>query len=452
MEDVERRRPRSPRRDGGDDARRAAYDRQPYERTDDGGRGRDVDGGEDGRGDDDGASKRDDEYAMSCRQCALRAVERHKRTELRPSDQLFVLFALHYDDRRAQHTSVILASKLRLEWIHPATLLSSQQFTKADIEDLQGVEKELMEAAATSFGVASARSTSDSLTSFWAKCLKYTEALEAVRDAEDDAATASQRRVGTGPAAQFAADELEDVVLSCLSRVDNMAAAVVELQALARCEDPGIDRAFYRGAALMAEVLCARRLLEGFDAAFRNPDPPPEPVAAPGADPDSEMTEQDSLATMEALRDTLEQDQQLFSDEIPTWGRDHQPAWAQRPGAPTPIKPLRYAKAHTGFRWNRYNKTHFNSHTNPPPRAVFGYEFTLLYPDLLSDVPPKFEVVPTEQGWEDTHCIIVFKAGPPYVDVAYKIVNKKFGRVKASFEPSGRYKLYFRFGGTSYRR
>lgn len=39
---------------------------------------------------------------------------------------------------------------------------------------------------------------------------------------------------------------------------------------------------------------------------------------------------------------------------------------------------------------------------------------------------PTYFVEATEKGWDDDVCLIRFHAGPPYEDIAFKIVNKKW--------------------------
>jgi hypothetical protein len=134
------------------------------------------------------------------------------------------------------------------------------------------------------------------------------------------------------------------------------------------------------------------------------------------------------------------------------------PRWAQgRNGLVNARKPDRFAKVITGYSWHRYNRTHYNSATNPPPKTIMAYEFTLLFPDLVDpSKAPGFKLEPTPEGWDGDFCNLIFSAGPPYLDVAYRIVNKQWdkrrGGMRAVFEANGKFKLYFRFTSTGYRR
>merc|ERR1712230_232363 len=87
-----------------------------------------------------------------------------------------------------------------------------------------------------------------------------------------------------------------------------------------------------------------------------------------------------------------------------------------------PRKPRYFNRVHTGFEWNKYNQTHYDS-DNPPPKVVQGYKFNIFYPDLIDkSKAPQFKILKTP-GNDDT-CTLVFKAGPPYEDIAFTIVNK----------------------------
>ena len=77
----------------------------------------------------------------------------------------------------------------------------------------------------------------------------------------------------------------------------------------------------------------------------------------------------------------------------------------------------------TGYDWNKYNQMHYD-HDNPPPNHVQGYKFNVFYPDLLDpSVAPSYVLEPAESP---EFCIVRFTAGPPYEDVAFKIVNKEW--------------------------
>uniref|UniRef100_A0A6S9JR17 Splicing factor Cactin n=1 Tax=Heterosigma akashiwo TaxID=2829 RepID=A0A6S9JR17_HETAK len=86
-----------------------------------------------------------------------------------------------------------------------------------------------------------------------------------------------------------------------------------------------------------------------------------------------------------------------------------------------PRKPRYFNRVKTGYDWNKYNQAHYD-HENPPPKTVQGYKFNIFYPDLIDkSETPKFHLEPAE---DDKFCLIRFTAGPPYEDVAFKIVNR----------------------------
>merc|ERR1711964_907791 len=111
-----------------------------------------------------------------------------------------------------------------------------------------------------------------------------------------------------------------------------------------------------------------------------------------------------------------------------------------------PRKPRFFNRVKCGFDWNKYNQTHYDKDT-PPPKYVQGYKFNIFYPDLIDPtVPPKYEIEKNETS--DTFTLR-FMAGPPYEDVAFKILNKKWELsarqgFRASFE-RGVLQLYFTF-------
>jgi hypothetical protein len=90
-----------------------------------------------------------------------------------------------------------------------------------------------------------------------------------------------------------------------------------------------------------------------------------------------------------------------------------------------PRKPRYFNRVKTGYDWNKYNKTHYDR-DNPPPKTVQGYKFNIFYPDLID--PSKTPQFVLEAADSPDFCIIRFKAGPPYEDVAFKIVNREWNK------------------------
>jgi len=118
-----------------------------------------------------------------------------------------------------------------------------------------------------------------------------------------------------------------------------------------------------------------------------------------------------------------------------------------------PRKPRFFNRVKTGFEWNKYNQTHYD-HDNPPPKIVQGYKFNIFYPDLIDkSKAPTYHVEKSDSA--DT-VMLRFSAGPPYEDVAFKIVNRewnlshKFG-FRVVFD-RGVLQLYFNVKRWRYRR
>lgn len=89
-----------------------------------------------------------------------------------------------------------------------------------------------------------------------------------------------------------------------------------------------------------------------------------------------------------------------------------------------PRKPRYFNRVHTGYEWNKYNQTHYDT-DNPPPKVVQGYKFNIFYPDLIDkSKAPTYKII-KEPGNDET-VILQFSAGPPYEDIAFRIVNREW--------------------------
>ncbi|KAJ6510079.1 cactus-binding C-terminus of cactin protein-domain-containing protein [Mycena vitilis] len=140
----------------------------------------------------------------------------------------------------------------------------------------------------------------------------------------------------------------------------------------------------------------------------------PDEEAASGADLASE-----ALYRAEAEKD-LDEEEELFNLEEsianPTsynWEDKYRPR-----------KPRYFNRVHTGYEWNKYNQTHYDT-DNPPPKVVQGYKFNIFYPDLIDKTKaPTYKIV-KEEGNDDT-VLLHFSAGPPYEDIAFRIVNREW--------------------------
>ncbi|KAK2466484.1 hypothetical protein APHAL10511_002126 [Amanita phalloides] len=171
-----------------------------------------------------------------------------------------------------------------------------------------------------------------------------------------------------------------------------------------------------------------------------------EPVeeAASGADLASE-----ALYRAEAEKD-LDEEEEIFNLEEniahPTsynWEDKYRPR-----------KPRYFNRVHTGYEWNKYNQTHYDT-DNPPPKVVQGYKFNIFYPDLIDkSKAPTYKIV-KEPGNEET-VLLHFSAGPPYEDIAFRIVNREWEYShKRGFRSSfdrGCLSLWFNFRRNFYRK
>jgi hypothetical protein len=160
----------------------------------------------------------------------------------------------------------------------------------------------------------------------------------------------------------------------------------------------------------------------------------------------------------------LQEDENFFKDEV------HDYYLRRNAGARTThlsdkkvpqqlVKPNRYCKVKTGFNWTQYNKTHY-TRSNPPPKTVMWYEFTLFYPLLLQNKKINwsriYRIEDVEQGFNDEYCLLVFCPGPPYADVAYRVVRRQWdtrpGAVRCSYDAKGKFRLFFKFSNSNYKR
>ncbi|KAF2875969.1 mid region of cactin-domain-containing protein [Massariosphaeria phaeospora] len=140
------------------------------------------------------------------------------------------------------------------------------------------------------------------------------------------------------------------------------------------------------------------------------------------------------------------------------------PQWA---GKNKPRKPRYFNRVQMGYEWNKYNQTHYD-HDNPPPKVVQGYKFNVFYPDLIDKSKAPTYKIEREHGrkrgqsfapaGEDDTCLIRFIAGPPYEDIAFRIVDKEWDYsakrergFKSSFD-KGILQLHFQFKKIYYRK
>ncbi|XP_064424401.1 splicing factor Cactin isoform X2 [Latimeria chalumnae] len=142
-------------------------------------------------------------------------------------------------------------------------------------------------------------------------------------------------------------------------------------------------------------------------------------------------------------------DEAQFSVEVPVTGKAY--LWADKY---RPRKPRFFNRVHTGFEWNKYNQTHYDF-DNPPPKIVQGYKFNIFYPDLIDKRSTPEYFLEACQDNKDFG-VLRFHAGPPYEDIAFKIVNREWEYshrhgFRCQFS-NGIFQLWFHFKRYRYRR
>ncbi|RKP27084.1 mid region of cactin-domain-containing protein [Syncephalis pseudoplumigaleata] len=166
---------------------------------------------------------------------------------------------------------------------------------------------------------------------------------------------------------------------------------------------------------------------------------------APTLDPDDLAAEMFRMEMDRGLND----DEEIFNLEEQLNRTTYQ--WQDKY---RPRKPRYFNRVSTGFEWNKYNQTHYDF-DNPPPKVVQGYKFNVFYPDLIDKSKAPTYVVERESPHADT-AVIRFKAGPPYEDIAFRIVNREWEYShKKGFRSKfdrGVLQLHFHFKRHFYRR
>ncbi|TQV96343.1 cactin [Cordyceps javanica] len=191
--------------------------------------------------------------------------------------------------------------------------------------------------------------------------------------------------------------------------------------------------------------------------------PPAEPSGGNNADA-SKATQ--TLYDREAARGVSENEEVFAAEEeLPgTSSSSSKPQWA---GEHRVRKPRYFNRVQMGYEWNKYNQTHYD-HDNPPPKVVQGYKFNIFYPELVDKTKaPTFKIIREHgrrrgesfaaAGEEDT-CLIRFIAGPPYEDIAFRIVDREWDYsakrdrgFRSSFD-KGILQLHFQFKKIFYRK
>lgn len=191
----------------------------------------------------------------------------------------------------------------------------------------------------------------------------------------------------------------------------------------------------------LEEVVAARRRVTGqlFIPKTRHH----ELDASSSDNPAERMFQQEASKALDVTEEVMQGGEEQLRHQTYQWEDKYRPR-----------KPRFFNRVHTGFDWNKYNQTHYDS-DNPPPKTVQGYKFNIFYPDLIDkNVAPTYKIV-KEPGQEDT-VLLRFSAGPPYEDVAFRIVNREWEYShKRGFRNSfdrGVLQLHFNFKRLRYRK
>ncbi|XP_062337568.1 splicing factor Cactin [Osmerus eperlanus] len=162
-----------------------------------------------------------------------------------------------------------------------------------------------------------------------------------------------------------------------------------------------------------------------------------------------EASESPEDAFVRRAKEGMGGDEAQFSVELPLTGKMY--LWADKY---RPRKPRFFNRVHTGFEWNKYNQTHYDF-DNPPPKIVQGYKFNIFYPDLINKrSTPQYFLEPSPDNKD--FGVLRFHAGPPYEDIAFKIVNREWEYshrhgFRCQFA-NGIFQLWFHFKRYRYRR
>lgn len=165
--------------------------------------------------------------------------------------------------------------------------------------------------------------------------------------------------------------------------------------------------------------------------------------------PTGDATESTDDIFFRKAKEGMGADEAQFSVEMPLTGKAY--LWADKY---RPRKPRFFNRVHTGFEWNKYNQTHYDF-DNPPPKIVQGYKFNIFYPDLIDKRSTPEYFLEACQDNKD-FAILRFHAGPPYEDIAFKIVNREWEYshrhgFRCQFA-NGIFQLWFHFKRYRYRR
>lgn len=226
--------------------------------------------------------------------------------------------------------------------------------------------------------------------------------------------------------------EIKEARIELLKQSDPEKAKLLEEQGLAP-GDPVAKSSITSGAVVASKPKTSfNPSAISRDAAAAAPPPGTARFAQTGNEDFSQATK--ALYEREVARGIGEDEEIFMAEEaVPSGGAGGgRPQWADKY---RPRKPRYFNRVQMGYEWNKYNQTHYD-HDNPPPKVVQGYKFNIFYPDLIDKTKaPTYKIVReggrrrgesfAPAGEEDT-CLIRFIAGPPYEDIAFRIVDREW--------------------------
>jgi len=265
------------------------------------------------------------------------------------------------------------------------------------------------------------------------------------------------------------ADSIDELLRT--KTYDELLTLESQIQAKLRSDEP-MDVDYWQQLLRSLKIYKAKERLRAMhEPVLRSrPKPPPKPMLQNKPNPfdpanftddavhDEELEDNDAfihaaqsmidLETTRIVEEGVESDEPYnqeaegFITPEPTWAAQHKPR-----------KPKFFNTVVMGYEWNKYNQTHYDEQ-NPPPKVVQGYKFNIFYPNLIdTSKAPTYKVERNRQrhryvgggggtsAGEDETCVIRFSAGPPYLDVAFRIIDRdwdyssRFNRgFKSSFD------------------
>jgi hypothetical protein len=240
-------------------------------------------------------------------------------------------------------------------------------------------------------------------------------------------------------------NEVRDVLKS--SSHADLVAVVAEITSRLINGEPAVDKQFMESVLLRIQDL-----LEGRDLCPAKP--LPRHTLSKHKFPSQCVSSVDDRLLAEEMKKGFEEGEEVLKSD----GREFVQPEKSRYSGPRDFHP-RYPKffnrVRWGVVWNKYAQTHYDMDTNPPPRQILGYKFTIFYPDLVDkSVAPRYKL---ENSHDAEFLLLRFTAGPPYEDVVFKIINKEWdldkrhGGFLCQFE-RGTLQLYFNLRRDRYKR